>query len=253
MIVSDSALYSRCADICSRAADILNVNGYGKLLRSCCKSGVTCDHCKVCGAVVPFDYIKACNASYNTVLDNVCAERRSFNKFGAFENVCICIRSYKQITSAIIGNICLAHGCTDINDSAVDRIHCKHVHIHRCRACKKSGRTVIVLSSSKGIACTVEPVCNKIVGDKLSIVAVNDLIYSLILGDREILVSSAACACLDAVCLVVIGNSHLGISYGYLYNACRGAAFIVGVEYNAVFQLVFLADFRKYKGRISFL
>ena len=221
--------------------------GNGELLRTGCETGVSCDHRKVCGLVIPFNDIEARNFSHNAALNNIITQRRSLDELGRLKDIRVCAGSDKNISPAVIGNVRLGHCLSDINDSVINAVSRKSRSIHNSCACDKNGRTVIVLHSCNGIARTVKPVRNKVVGNKLCIVAVNDLIYRLVLVNGEILVSGGACARLDAVCLVVIGNSHLGVSYGNFDNARLGAALIIGVEHNAVLQLVFLADLCKNK------
>ena len=247
MTVCHTSLNCTRTDVITRTAKVLNMYGNGELLRTGCETGVSCDHRKVCGLVIPFNDVKACDFSHNAALNHVIAQIRSLDELGRLKDIRVCAGSDKNISPAVIGNVRLGHSLSDVNDSVINAVSRKSSYIHNRCACDKNGRTVIVLNGSKGIARTVKPVSYKVVGNELCIVAVNDLIYRLVLVNGEVLVSGGACARLDTVCLVVIGNSHFGVSYGNFDNARLGAALIIGVEHNAVLQLVFLADLCKNK------
>ena len=188
MTVSHTTLNCACADVLTRTAKVLNVYADLELFRSCSKLRVTCDHCKVRCAVVPVEDKEACDLADSACLNYRITESGSLDKFGSIEDKCRSFGSNKKITS-VDRNVRFVHSSADIHNSAVNVVLCEGCNICRCRACDKHGSTVVVFLERKGIACAVKAVCNKVVGDCCRIVAVDDLVYSLIFVDNEVLIA----------------------------------------------------------------
>ena len=86
----------------------------------------------------------------------------------------------------------------------------------------------------KTLVSTLPAYLNALEGKGVCIVTVNDLVYCLVTVDREVLIGCGTRACRNTVCLVIIGNLHLGISYGDFNLSGFRVTLIAVIEYQVI-------------------